>query len=141
MKKYRVKSKCFTYALTAAAMLFASMPAVAHEGHADAPGTVAAPHGGKILGVSGLYLEVLRNQDELTIFPFSHDLKPVSLADLKLDLQLELPRKKETTRLVATPKGDFWIIKIDAKDAHRYTVVLSVKSKEKSGTVKYTVEK
>jgi hypothetical protein len=118
-----------------------SFKAIAHEGHSDAPGSVAPPHGGKIMGASGLYLEFVRSGDDITIYAFDHDLKPIPVADLTLTLLLELPRKKEKAPLTATSQSDSWQVKVDGKNARRYTVLAGFKWKDKTGNLKFTVEK
>lgn len=121
------------------AVMIAS-PILAHEGHADAPGSVVPPHGGKIQATSELYLEFVKSGDVVKIFPMSHDLKPVPTSEITLSIQLELPRQKVKQPVSPETQSDSWSAKIDAKGAHRFTLIVASKRKNKSETVKFTAE-
>ena len=65
-----------------------------HEGHDKTPGAIAAVHGGMVEGKGHIYLELVSNSDEVKIYPFDHDQKPIPLSEIKkINGKMSFPRK------------------------------------------------
>ena len=124
-----------------AACLSLSTPTLAHDGHGDLPGSVAAPHGGKVLVLTDLYLEVVKTGTTLKVYPLTHDLKTIATSEVKLTAKIDLPKQKEPTPAAISTGGDAWTIEVDAKNARRFTVLFNVGFKGENGNTKYTVER
>lgn len=118
------------------------LPTVAwtHEGHDKAPGAVAAPHGGLIQGTSEMYLELVTSEGGLKIYPFTHDLKPIALKELKIDGRVSFPKKAKSEAVKLNATDEAFEAKIDAKGAHRYTLELSIAYQGKKEKTKFNVE-
>lgn len=114
--------------------------ALAHEGHNKTPGALSAPHGGLIKGTDSFYLEVVTSQNEVKVFPLGHDMKPVSVASLKLDGKMTIPRKNKSEAVKFSPKADYFSASIDAKGAHRYDLELSISKNGKVEKQIFTIE-
>ena len=126
--------------LLSIAMLFVSQGAFAHEGHDKAPGAAAAPHGGLIQGSEHLYLELVSSSDGIKIYPLDHDMKAVSVADVKLEGTATLPKKGKGVPVKFSTEKDSFAAKVAVNGAHRYTLDLTVSHKGKKEKVKFTVE-
>lgn len=114
--------------------------AFAHEGHNKTPGALSAPHGGLIKGTDRYYLEVVTNQNEVKVYPLGHDMKPVSVASVKLDGKITIPRKNKSEAVKFSPKADYFSAIVDAKGAHRYELELSISKDGKIEKQNFTVE-
>lgn len=124
-----------------AVCLSLSTPTLAHDGHGDLPGSVSAPHGGKVLVLKDMYLEIVKSGTTLKVYPLTHDLKPIATSEVKLTAKIDLPKQKEATPAAISTTGDAWTIEVDAKKARRFTVLFSVSFNGKTGNTKYTVER
>ncbi len=123
-----------------AAILIAFGSAHAHEGHDKTPGALAAPHGGLLKGTDHIYVEVVAGPDEVKAYPLDHDLKPVPVAELKLEGKMSVPRKNKSEALKFSAQGDYFSAKVDSKGAHRYDLYLSVTHGGKTEKLKFSVE-
>ena len=112
----------------------------AHEGHDATPGAVAAPHGGKVLSLPEMYLEVVKSDGAIKVYPLTHELKSIPTSEIKLSVKVELPKQKKASADVSAA-NDSWTIVVESKGAHRYTLFLNTEWKRKKGSTKYTVEK
>lgn len=128
-----MKSLCLAFCLCLSTSVFA------HEGHGNVPGAVAAPHNGKILSLPELYLEVVKSDNSLKVYPFTHDLKPIPVSEVKISAKVELPKQKKTSAVITTDT-DSWTISVDSKEARRFTLFLNAEWKGKKGSTKYTIE-
>ena len=116
-----------------------SSPLFAHANHDDTPGNVVAPHGGKMLGVADIYLEVVKSDGSVKVYPVTHDLKAIALRDVKVSANVELPKQKKASAELKND-GEFWTVKVDAKGGRRYTLFFDVAWHGKKGSTKYTIE-
>lgn len=139
--------KRFVQALSVSALVFwmvaGGSVTQAHEGHEhDAPKAVAAPKGGIIQPLHEGYVEVVAKGKDLKIYVYDKDVKPYVMADVKVEAKAILPRTKGSIDLIVSAKSDSFESSFDAKNAHRYTLVLSVKqtSEPKPIELKYTIE-
>ncbi len=115
----------------------------AHEGKEhDAPKVVSAPKGGIIQPLHEGYVEVVAKGKDLKIYVYDKDVKPYAMTDVKVEAKAILPRTKGPIDLIVSAKSDSFESSFDAKGAHRYTLVLSVKqtSEPKPIDLKYTIE-
>lgn len=113
----------------------------AHEGHVKAPGDIAAPHGGKILAMPEIYLEVIKSDSGVTVYALTHDLKPIATEEIKLTAKVELPKQKVKSDANVESAGDSWTVTVDAKNARRVTLFFTADWKGKKGTAKHTIER
>jgi hypothetical protein len=127
--------------LTAALLtLSLSFTAAAHEGHDKVPGTLTAPHGGKIKGTSQLYIELVSDTSGFKIYTLDHDLKSVAPCDVKIEGSTTIPKQKKSEKITLISSADFLETKFDAKGSHRYSVDLKVTFKGKTENVSFNVE-
>ncbi len=126
--------------IIAVAMSLAVGTAYAHEGHDKTPGALAAPHGGMVKGTDHIYLEVVSSQNEIKAYPLDHDMKPVPVADVKLDGKMSIPRKNKSEAVKFTPQADYFSAKVDPKGAHRYDLDVTITHGGKAEKLKFSVE-
>lgn len=120
--------------------LFVPLFALAHEGHDKAPGAVNAPHGGLIQGTNQMYLELVMQKDGIKLFPFTHDLKPIALNEIKVEGNILFPKKTKGTAVKFIQSEDSLLANIDAKGSHRYTLDLTISYQGKKEKTKFNVE-
>lgn len=120
--------------------LIISFSAASHEGHNKIPGNISAPHGGLIKGTAQLYLELVSDSSGFKVYATDHDLKPVSIKDIKLEASVKFPKQKKSEKLVITTSDNYWESKVDAKGSHRYTTELKVIYQGKTENVSFNVE-
>ncbi len=105
--------------------LLFSLTVLAHGGHDhDTPSMVQAPKGGIIKGNEKFHIEVVPKGNELKIYIYTLDLKPVDVSKVKLSLTTEMPRTKKTSSIPVAAKGDHFAATFDAKGVHRYTLIV-----------------
>jgi len=115
----------------------ASQNVFAHEGHDH--GTVQAPKGGIIRSLETVHLELITKGNLVSIYAYDTKLKPEEVNKFPVSLTVTLPKKSPQT-LEIKDKGDHWEAEFDAKGAHRYTLMLSIKQGGHDDKVKFTVE-
>lgn len=116
-----------------------STSAWAHEGHDHGPGSVQAPKGGVIRSLETVHLELLTKGHEIKIYLYDTELKAGDVTKYPASLQVALPRKK-LEDLKISAQGDHWLASFDAKNAHRFDLVLAIKQGGHDDKVKWTVE-
>lgn len=131
--------------LLLSAMLAFAVSTSGHEGHDhNGPAGVQAPKGGIIRGVEHSYIEVVSKGKDLKVYFYDKELKPQDPALYTTSAKVQLPRVKKTEELSLTPKDNALEASYDAKKAHRYTLLLSVKDskskQEHADILKYTIE-
>lgn len=120
--------------------LLTSVLSFAHEGHNKTPGSLAAPHGGKVKGTSELYIELVSDAEGFKIYLFDHDMKAIPSKDLKIDATIQFPKKSKSETIKLTQADDFYGAKVDSKGAHRYTLELKIGFAGKTEKLSFTVE-
>lgn len=126
--------------LILAALFLTFGTAQAHEGHDKTPGALAAPHGGMIKGSDHIYLELVSSAGEIKAYPLDHEMKPVPVADVKLDGKMSIPRKNKSEAVKFTAQADYFLAKVDAKGAHRYELDVTITHGGKAEKLKFSVE-
>lgn len=125
--------------LTLIALLALPLVALAHEGHPEAKGDVAAPNGGLIQPADEHYLEVLTEGAKLSIYAYDIDLKTLPKGKVELTAQTQLPGQAAKA-LPLTYAGDHWQATFDAGSAHRYSLKLIKTHDGHSDTATFTIE-
>ena len=101
--------------------------AVAHESHDhDAPATVKAPKGGIIKSLEEAHIEVTNSKNNIKVYVYSKDLKPVDAATYGITAKAEMPRTKKSEVIDLKSNGNFLEGNYDSKGAHRYTLILNI---------------
>ncbi len=121
-------------------MILLSAPKVfAHEGHDhDAPAMVQAPKGGMIKSVEAMHIEVIAKKTEIKIYVYDKDLKAMPLEGVVVTAQTKLPRAKKSEDLALKAMDGGFEANFDAKGAHRYSLILSVKDPRQAHADKLT---
>lgn len=130
-------------AISVIVLSFSVVKGFGHEGHEhDLPKTVSAPKGGDIRAMYEGFVEVVSKGNDLKIYVYDKDLKPYQTKDLELQAKTILPRVKGANDLNVAAKENFFEGMFDAKGAHRYTLLLSVKrvSDSKPTELRFNVE-
>jgi hypothetical protein len=118
--------------------IFTGLLALAHEGE-HGPSTVQAPKGGVMRSLETVHLELLSKGNTIQIYAYETDLKPSDVSKYPVSASVTFPKKKSEA-LVLQNKGDHWEADVDAKGAHRYTLLLDIKQDGHQDKVKFTVE-
>lgn len=118
-------------------LLTISQSVFAHEGHDHAQ--VQAPKGGIIRSLETIHLELITKGNLISIYAYDMKLKAEEVKKFPVSLTVTLP-KKSPQPLELKDKGDHWEAEFDAKNAHRYTLVLAIKQGGHDDKVKFTVE-
>jgi hypothetical protein len=112
----------------------------AHEGHNKTPGSLTAPHGGKIKGTSQLYIELVSDSKGFKLYTYDHDLKTIPVKEVKFDGKVKFPKQKKVETIKFNNSESFFEAVVDAKGTHRYTVDLKVKYIGKTESISFNVE-
>ncbi|UOF01903.1 hypothetical protein [Bdellovibrio reynosensis] len=120
-------------------LLFVSATSVAHEGHDHGPGAIQAPKGGVVRSLETINLELLSGEKNVQIYVYGTDMTAAKVKDYPASLTVALPKKK-AEHVKLTDAGDHWTAEIDPKNAHRYTLELSIKQGGHDDKVKWVVE-
>lgn len=116
-----------------------TLVATAHEGHDHGPGAVQAPKGGVIRSLETVNLELLNEGKKIKIYIYDTDLKAQDAKKYPVSATITFPKKKaESAQLIEV--GDHWETEVNAKNAHRYTLELSIKQGGHDDKVKWVVE-
>ncbi len=118
---------------------FLASSAFAHEGHDHGPGTVQAPKGGVVRSLETINLELLNEGKKVKIYVYDTKLKPMDVKKYLASATVTFPKKKAETLKLAEA-GDHWEVEVDSKNAHRYTLLLSIKQGGHDDKVKWVVE-
>ncbi len=112
----------------------------AHEGHDKTPGALSAPHGGQLKGTSQIYVELVADPSGFKLYTVDHDLKPISVKDVKIEGSLKMPKQKQAEKINFVQAESFFEAKVNSKGTHRYNVDLKTTYKGKNESVSFTVE-
>jgi hypothetical protein len=125
------------------AALLLSGTAYPHEGHDhDGPVKVQAPKGGIIKMREADYVEVVSKGNAFTVYLYDKDLKAQNPKDYTVSAKVQKPRSKKAEDVKLEAKEMAFEGSYDAKGAHRYTLILSVKNagEDHGDKLKYTIE-
>lgn len=110
-----------------------------HGDHDHGPKSIQAPKGGVVRSLETVNLELVNNGSEVKIYVYDTDLKATEVSKYPVSATVTLPKKKpETAKL--SPQSDHWVLYFDAKNAHRYTLELSIKQGGHDDKVKWVIE-
>lgn len=115
----------------------------AHEGHNhDGPVSVQAPKGGVIKAIDENYIEVVVKKQNLKIYFYDKELKPAEVAPFKVKAIAEMPRTKKRDEITLVAQAHSFEAQYDAKNIHRYTLLLEVKhpGEDHVDKIKFTIE-
>ena len=113
--------------------------AVAHEGHEhSAPQGLVAPKGGLIKAMEESLVEVVAKGNNIKIYLYNKELTPQKVNLYTVTAKAQKPRTKKTEEIILADKDTFFEANYDAKDAHRYTLILSVKDPKENHADKLT---
>ncbi len=111
---------------------------LAHEGH-GVPGASQTPHGGVVQGNTELFFELVNEAGGIKLYPLTHDMAPIALADVVIDGSAQAPKKSKQPIKFADVE-DHFEAKVDEKGAYRYILEITTKYKGKKGKVTFQVE-
>jgi|JI10StandDraft_1071094.scaffolds.fasta_scaffold359676_2 hypothetical protein len=112
--------------LVLSAILILSFNVFGHEGHG--PEQKMAPHGGVLRDGDALMAELVQDESGVKIYLFTHELKPVLPADVKMDsklIQLTDAKKKSVNLEVAGDK-EAVLLKFDKTTSYRFNLTVTV---------------
>ncbi len=134
--------------LLLAALVAAPLFSQAHEG-AHGPEQKMAPQGGKLEETSNLFLELLKNEEGVKVFAYTHasmaaEKKPLLASEVKvIEKKTTLvDRNKKPVSFKLEPQGDHFKLDIKGlKPSNRYelNLVVSYQGKEEK-PVKWQIE-
>jgi flagellar hook assembly protein FlgD len=106
----------------------------AHDDHDHEPAVEAAPHGGILRNAAPYKSELVLEKDNVKIYVYDKDVKPVAKEKLKDTIkgQLAFPKDKKKREVVFKLDGDHYAAKIAGiEKVHRYDlhVTLEVEGK------------
>jgi hypothetical protein len=114
---------------------------LAHEGHDhDAPTTIVAPKGGSIKSLEEHYVEVTSKKNDLKIYFYAKDLKPVPVTLFKVKASAFNPKTKKTDEIKLVAKEKYLETTFEAKGTHRYDFILEVTPIEHTDKLTFTIE-
>jgi hypothetical protein len=131
------------YVILPLLIMFMSLNSHAHGGEDhDAPIKQKAPKGGIIKSLENTLVEVVSRGQDVKIYLYDKALKPKSVEGFLTSAVAEIPRTKKQEQMTLTPKDNFYEIIYDAKNLHRYTLILSIKdpSTGHDDKLKFTIE-
>ncbi len=122
------------------AVVLVSTSSFAHEGHDHAPGTIKSNHGGVVRAGKFINLEYVVTNNEVKLFPLSHDGKDLTSIEVKLSATTKLPKGKSEVVKVESKDGAF-VAKVDFKTAYRVEMTVDAEVKGQKSNFKFQVEK
>lgn len=121
-------------------LFFTLSPVWAHEGHHGAPGSVAAPHGGKMKMTNTLNLELVSSKDGVRLYAFDKEMKTVTPGDLRIEATVKYPRNPKAEPVAFVAENEYFKAVVDTKGLHRYTLEVRVTHDDKSEKASFNVE-
>lgn len=113
----------------------------AHEGHDHGtPGSIAAPHGGKLKKTKTLNLELVSSKEGVQVYAFDKEMKIVSPSELQIKGSVKYPKNPKAEQVTFTSENDYFKASVDAKGMHRYSLELNVTRGSVSENVNFNVE-
>jgi hypothetical protein len=131
------------YVILPLLVLLLSLKSYAHGGEDhDAPIKQKAPKGGIIKSLENTFIEVVSRGQDIKIYLYDKSLKPKSVNGFTVSALAEMPRTKKQEQLSLKANENFYEIFYDAKNLHRYTLLLSIKdpSTGHDDKLKFTIE-
>lgn len=117
--------------------------AIAHEGHADAPGFLA-PHGGIVQRGRQIDMELVQEGTTLKLYPISHEGKPMKPSEVTITATAKAPKKGKAKGEVQTLKlkeeGEGFTTSVELKNTHRFELEVQTTSAGKKDRFIYQVE-
>ncbi len=122
--------------------LIISASAFAHGDHG--PTQVQPTKGGVIQKAESFYMEVVGSKTEVKFYPLREEgsskmLKPIPLAEVKLEATYTIPRGKPTP-ITVSKANDHFVGSIKAGSAHRYQVDAKIQAGKDKDTLTFQVE-
>lgn len=112
----------------------------AHVGHDQVPGSIKSNHGGVVKSGKEINLEYVVVNNEVKLFPVSHEGKDLTSEEVKLVVTTKLPKGKIETIKIESKDG-VAVAKIDFKSAYRVEMSVHVDIKGQKSIFKFQVEK
>lgn len=127
------------FTLTLAAAF--STPTLAHEG-THGPEQKRAPHGGILRDGPTLMLELIKENNLITIYPLSHEGKSINPQKLKLvkDKTSLKDSKGKVLPLEITQNDTAFLATLKSKESHRYALELTVDYEGKTNKASWQIE-
>jgi hypothetical protein len=122
------------------AFILISAALFAHEGHDQTPGAIKSNHGGVVKAGKFINLEYVVSNNEIKLFPATHDGKDLSISDVKLTVSSKLPKGKSEV-IKTESKDGVTIAKVNFKSAYRIEMTVDAEVKGQKSTFKFQVEK
>ncbi|HYX37749.1 MAG TPA: hypothetical protein VE954_32000 [Oligoflexus sp.] len=109
-----------TFLALTSLLLGAAAPLMAHDGHNHEAATETAPHGGTLRNAGDYKAEIVINGDNLKLYIFDKQLKPMKLEKAELTGDVQFP--KEKSKPVTFKKaGEFYSATVKGiSKVHRY---------------------
>ena len=116
-----------------------SFVAGAHEGHSHGPAIKAAPHGGVLREGKDNAVEVVADNNEIKVYVFDMQMKPVALNGMSLAGTAQVPRKDKKALAFQTA-GDYFKGNADVGSAYRYELNLELNNGKNTEKFKMNIE-
>ena len=127
--------------ILAAAILLLSFTAVAHDGP-HGPEQKVAPHGGILRDGASLMLELVKEGNEIKIYPITHECAAIDGKALEIDNQKSTltDAKNKAVAFTVVPEGNSLILKFEKGSSYRYAFKLFAKFKGKENKGSWQIE-
>lgn len=132
--------KTFLLTLTLSLSITTTLPALAHEGHNQAPGTLKAMHGGIPKAGKLFNMEMLAQDKKVLFYPIPHANETVDTAKLKLSGTAKTPKGKATP-LNFTLQDKAFASEVNFEGSHRINLEIKAELDGKTDIFKFLVEK
>lgn len=123
-------------------VIFTSLPSYSHEGDHHLPGTVEAQKGGVVRSLETVNLELIEDNNKLTIYVFDSNTpsKALSAKSYPVDFKIKIRNKKEISPDVKTEENHWSILYTAPKGTHRYTLTMKIEQGGHNDTIKWNIE-
>lgn len=118
-----------------------SLGAYAHEG-AHGPEQKLAPHGGILRDSASLMFELVKNGENIKIYPLTHDGKAIDAKLVEVDLKKSsfTDAKKKPVGYTLTQENDALVLKFEKGSSHRYSLNLNARFQGKENKASWQIE-
>lgn len=113
---------------------------LAHEGHSHEAATETPPHGGSLRDAGDLKAEVVINGDDLKLYVYDKQLKPVKIDKAELKGEVQFPKEKAKP-IVFKKKGDLYEATVKGiSKVHRYDLHVNIEASGKKAKADFGID-
>jgi hypothetical protein len=129
-----------TFLITTSLFLAATVSLMAHEGHNHEAAVEAAPHGGTLRNAGEYKAEIVINGDNLKLYVYDKQLKPLKLDKAELTGDVQFPKEKSKPVTFKKAGDAFETTVKGISKVHRYDMHVNVEVAGKKAIADFGID-